>query len=258
MPDRQAWISLDSCITDYIGEAELSIHKYKKLFDIAFRGFDDMGLDFFYQIASYPLPINANQTVTIPSNCLKIVKVGPLNSAGEIIPLYCNPNLTNYDDLLPNRIAKIQSLTPPTAINVLDISPFAFNNYWNGDTFLTLYGLPSGAPFVGSFTIDETNGVIVLDPYYNYNYLMVECVVSPEQGQEYYLPIQFREAIIEWMGWRDIKHLPNTRKGQLGDKRDRKHDYYNARRMAIARYKPFRAQEAHQLNMENTRLTVKI
>lgn len=256
MPNRQGWISLDSCITDYMGEAELSIHRYKKLFDIAFRGMDDLGLDMFYQVATYALPINSNNTVTIPSNCLKLVKVGILNAQGEVVSLNRNSSLTNYDDLFPNRIAQLQSLAP--SLCPLNVSPWAFNNYWYGDTYITLYGLPSGAPFIGQYTVDEYNSVIVLDQYFNCDYLIVECVISPKEGEEYYLPIQFRESLIEWMGWRDIKNMPNTRKGSLGDKRDRKHDYYNARRLAIARYHPFYPEEAHQISVENVRLTVKI
>jgi len=255
---QTAFITLDSCITDYIDEAELSIHKYSKCFNLAFRAMDDLGIDFFYQIRTIVVPINENKTVNIPSNCLKIVKVGALNKAGEVVSLNVNSSLTSYSDLFKNRIAKLESLAPPDSLVNLNSNPSAFNNFWNDNTFSTLYGLPSGAPFIGQYKVDDANGVIVLDPYFSYEYLVLECVVSPKEGQEYYVPIQFRESIIAWLSWKDIKSMPNTRKGSLGDKRDRKHDYYNERRLAIAKYKPFYPEEMHQLSIANNRLTVKI
>lgn len=255
MSAHQQNITLDSVITDYLEESEQSIHKYKKCFNAAFRCMDDLGLDFFYQIKSVRLPINANKTVNLPNDYLNYTKVGVLNQQGKVIPLSQDNNFTSYADLFPNRIAQTQD--NPTLSN-LDISPFAFNNFWSDGSVYTLYGLPSGAPFIGNFKIDADNNVIILDHNFSYDYLILEYVGSPVEGEDYYVPIQFREALISWLSWKDIKSLPNTRRGTLGDKRDRKHDYYNDRRMAIARYKPFRAQEVHQLNMENTRLTIKI
>ena len=108
MGQHMAYISLESVITDYLGEAELSIHRYKKCFDIAFRGMDNLGIDFFYQIQSFKLPVNANLTVNLPANCLNVVKAGVLNGGGEIVPLYTNSKLTTYADLLPNRLSKTQ------------------------------------------------------------------------------------------------------------------------------------------------------
>ena len=255
---QAAFITLDSCITDYLDEAELSIHKYSKCFSAAFRAMDDLGIDFFYQIRTVVLPVNANRTVNTPSNCLKVVKVGAINQAGEVMALNINYNLTSYADLFPNRIAKIEALAPPDSLVNLDLNVNAFNNFWSDNTFSTLYGLPSGAPFIGQYKVDDANGVLILDPSFAYDYVVLECVMLPQEGEEYYVPIQFREAIIAFISWKDIKSLPNTRRGTLGDKRDRKHDYYNERRLAIARYKPFMPEEMHQLNIANTRLTVKI
>jgi len=249
------WITLDSCINDYLTLSEQSNHKYFKCFHSAFICMEKLGIDFFYQIKTMRLPINANMTANLPTDYLNYTKVGVLNNNGEIIPLNVNNNFTSYADLFPNRVSQTDDNNSLAALNP---SSYAFNNYWDNGGVYTLYGLPSGAPFLGEFKIDLDSMVIILDQFFAYDYLMLEYVSSPVQGQEYYVPIQFREAIIAWIAWKDIKSLPNTRKGSLGDKRDRKHDYYNERRMAIARFKPFRTQEAHQINMENIRLTVKI
>ena len=248
------YISLDSVVKDYMNEAEQSNHKYFKLWHIAFRGLEDLGLDFFYQIKAVKRPINSNLTVTIPADYIQWTKVGLLNSRGEIIPLYYNDKLTTYADLLPDRIEKTQD------DSLLCAGGWGVNtwcNYWNGYSYTNIYGVPSGQPFVGSFKIDTVNGVILLNEHYNHDYLMLEYVSSPQQGEEYYLPMQFREALISWLRWKDI--ISTNAKTHVANSNIlmRRKDYYNDRKNAIAKWKPVRVYEMYQSSQEMTRLSVK-
>jgi hypothetical protein len=252
---HQQYVSLDTVVNLYLDRAEQSIHKYYKCWQLAFSGMEEMGLDFFYQIKSVKLPLNANLTVSLPADYLNYSKVGVLNSQGEIIPMGYNNKLTTYADLLPNRLQQTQDNT----INDL----VAFNtpiwyNYWNNGLFTNLYGVPSGSPFIGSFKIDNHNGVILLSENFGYDYIMLEYVATPIQGQEYFIPIQFKTALMWYIAYNDIAMMPNSRKGSLGDKEQRKRAYHNERRIANARYRPVNLQEAYQWNMENQRLTVKL
>jgi hypothetical protein len=213
-----------------------------------------LGLDFFYSIKSVKLPILANKTVMLPADYLNYQKVGVLNSVGEVIPLKYNDKLTTYADLNPNRISKTED---NTLFEFYSSSSPVFYNYWNGDAYVNLYGVPSGAPFVGGFKIDNTNGVILLDENFGYDYIIMEYVSSPIQGEEYYIPVQFREAMIAWLAWRDIANIPSTRRGNLGDKRDRRHEFFNERRLANARWKPLYLAQAYEMNLEMTRMVVK-
>lgn len=235
------WITLESVILDYIEESEQSIHKYMKLFNLAFRGMDNLGVDFFYEVRTFKLPINSNGTVTIPENCLNWIKVGLFNFNGEIIPLAYNDKLSNYADLNPNRKTKNEDVTYGNLNTLYSLSSPCFYNYWDGVGFGYLYG--SGW-IGGTFKVDMTNNVIILDNWNNCNYIVLEAMISPKTEEDYYVPMVFREALIEWLGWRDIKHIPSSRKGSLGDKRDRQHDYYNARRLAIADWQPFNLEQA--------------
>jgi hypothetical protein len=255
MTPNISYISVDSCITDYMGEAELSVHKYKKLFDIAYRGMYDLGLDFFFEIRTFKIPVNSNLTVTLPGNNLNVVKAGVLNSKGEIVPLHSNSKLTTYADLLTDRIERTQD---NTVFNWdLPANGGWYYNYWASGTYTNLYGLPSGAPFVGSYKYDSVNNVLVMNENFQFDYVMVECLVSPVEGEDYFIPVQFREALIAWIAWLDIRNMPASRKGNLGDKRDRRSEYYNQRRLAIARYSPFKIDEAYQASQEQTRMTIK-
>jgi len=251
---KQGWITLDSVINDYLEESEQSIHKYVKCFNLAFRGMEQLGIDFFYQIKSVKLPVLPNKTVSLPSDYINYSKIGVLNSKGEVIPLKYNNKLTNYAELLPDRIEKTQDNTLYNFY--LPTSPI-FYNYWGSGSLGNLYGIPSGAPFVGSFKVDHGNGIILLDENFFYEYIIIEYVSSPKEGEEYYVPIVFREALIAYLAWTDIRSMPSSRKGNLGDKRDRRHEFYNERRLAQARYRPFYLDEAYQLSLEMTRMCVK-
>lgn len=249
------FILLDSIIVDYCLETEQSyVHKYTKLFNLAFRGMEQMGLDFFYKIMSVKLPVLANKTVMLPANYLNYTKCGVYNSVGEIIPLKYNDKLTTYADLLPNRIDKTQDNTLFELM--LTNTPIWFN-YWNGDVFVNLYGMPSGSPLVGSFKIDNANGVILLDENFGYDYIALEYIASPQEGCDYYVPIQFREAMIAWLAWKDSTAVPSRTHVSLGDKAAKRHEFYNERRLAGARWKPLYLEQAYEWQLENTRMTVK-
>lgn len=250
----QSWITIDSCIYDYLLESEQSNHKYYKLFHIAFRGMSEMGLDFFYQIRSVKLPINANKTVTLPSDFINYTKVGVFNEIGEVIPLEYNSKLTTYADLNPDRKGKTED---NTLLNNFVFTSPVFYNFWNGYMFFNIYGLPSGSPFIGSFKIDLANSVILLSEDFIYPYICLEYVASPQEGEQYYVPIQFREALIAYLAWKDIQNKPASSHFNLGDKRDRRHEFYNQRRLARARWRPLHWEEAFQWSLRNTRLAIK-
>lgn len=248
------WITLDSCIYDYISEAELSQNKYFKLFHLAFRCMESLGIDFFYQIKSVKIPVNANKTITLPADFRHYTKFGILNGIGQLVPLKYNSNLTTYNDLHPTRIADTQS---SNFANYYSFSSPVFFNYWNGSSYENFYGLPGGYIYAGSFNIDETNGVIVLDSAFGWTNSVLEYVANPKEGEDYYVPAVFRETIITWLAWKDIANIPSSRKGNLGDKRDRRHEYFEARRNGISQFRPFYLDQAYIANLETSRLVVK-
>jgi hypothetical protein len=86
---------------------------------------------------------------------------------------------------------------------------------------------------------------------------MLEYIASPVSGGEYFVPIQFKEAVIAYLRWKDLISLPPSRRGSLGDKRDRRAEYYNERRIAIARYDAVKLSDLYEWNLVNQRMAVK-
>lgn len=254
MSQHIQFVNLDTIITDYLTESEQSNHKYFKLFHLAFRGMEQLGLDFFYQVKSLKLPVLANLTVPLPADFLSYQKVGVFNSVGEVIPLKYNDKLTTFADLLPNRL---DVTVDNTLFDVYVAASPIFYNYWNGDVFVNLYGCPSGAPFVGGFKVDVSNGVILLGENFGYQYIVLEYVASPAATENYPVPVQFREALIAWLAWKDISNMGSKSHMSLGDKQIRRKEFYNERRLANARWNPIYLSEAYELNLDNQRMTVK-
>lgn len=254
MAEHQGWITLDSIIYDYISEAELSQNKYFKLFHSAYRCLEDIGLDFFYQIKSVKLPINDNKTVTLPADFLQYTKLGVLNGNGELVPLKYNDKLTYLSDINSNRIANTSS---SNFVNYYSYSSPVFFNFWNGTSYYNLYGVNVTGIYGGGFKIDPFNGVILLDPTFNWNGLVLEYTASPQEGQEYYVPMEFREAIISWLAWTDIRNMPISRRGNLGAIDRRRHEYFEARRRGHDKYRPFYLDQAYLTHLESSRYVVK-
>lgn len=252
MSQRQPYITLDSIINDYINEAQLSNHAYFRLWHIAYRGMENLGLDAFYQIKSVKLPVNSNLTVTLPADYLNWSKVGVLNDVGEIIPLNYNEKLTTFADLSPTRLEQTEDFTLGTWQY-----QYTWYNYWNGWMYTNVYGVPSGQPFVGSFKVDMANGVILLNDQYSYEYIMLEYVASPAPNNDYYVPLQFREALVSWLRWKDIQSVPVKTHVANSSVQMRRHDYFEDRRKALAQWKPLRISDAYQSSQEFTRLTVR-
>ena len=249
------YITLDSVINEYIDESEQSIHKYAKLYNIAYRGMERLGLDFFYKIKSVKIAVDTtNYTVRLPNDYVSYTKIGVLNAKGEIIPLKFNSKMTFFGDDMANR----QALTDDnTLVDWYQQDVPIFYNYWDGYGFTNIYGIPSGSPNVGSFNIDDANGVVLLNQNFYYDYLMIEYLSSPDPQQQFMIPLHFREAMLAWLAWRDIASMPNTRKGALGDKRERERNSYNQRRLANAQFKPLYLMQTYEWNLENQRMTVK-
>lgn len=254
MSQSMQWIDLENCVDQYISEAELSVHRKIKLKQLAYRLADELGIDFFYRVQTFLLPMLSNFTVATPANSLRVIKVGVLNAEGGVVALKRNDNISTYADTLPNRNTQIQE---NAVFNWGQSCEGTWYNGWNGNTYVNYYGAPSGAPFVGEYTVDDTNGVVVLPPGFNYPNLLVECLISPDPDSPCQVPIQFMEAIIAGLAWLDIRSLPASRRGNRGDVAARRREYYNQRRLAQARYKPFDINQAYQLSLEQQRMTVK-
>lgn len=236
------WVDINTVVSAFIDENETSEAKRFKFFQLAFRGMEQLGLDFFYSVRSVKLPINANLTATIPEGCIRVLKVGVFDANGEMVNFKKNGNISNYKSMSPDR----------RDIDTVELSydfysgveAFAFTNYYSEGYYGNYPYSRRAAFFGGEFNIDEQNGVILLNNSSIYDYVVIECVMTPEMNGIYYVPIQFKQPLISFMDW---KALPKSAKGS-GQWRTLRSDYYNERRLGHARYIAFTTSNIYDVN----------
>lgn len=250
---KGSWISLDSIVYDYLTESEQGESKFFKCWNLAFRGMEELGIDFFYEIRSVILQISSTKTAKLPSDFANYSKIGCLNSFGQITPFTYNSNLTLFADANPERLSRIQS---DSYYNLYQPESSCYYNYWDGFSYGNMYGVPSGG-YKGTFRIDEANQVIIFENEFTYNNIVLEYVALPKEGEQYFVPSIFRQALISWLAWKDIVNMPFKR-GVATNIAYREKTFWNDRRLARARYKPFHLMEAYEWNLNTQRLTVKV
>ena len=197
-----------------------------------------------YNIAAEPktlrLPVNGNQTVYFPPDCVTWVKIGIETNNGGFSVLKINNGLTTFQGNSPYRI---DGLTPDVCDGWLTPnSPFL--NYWNNTGYQTMFGVgQAGVATFGECRVDEKNNVVILSPNFHYKSILFEYISSPEKDSDYLVDVRLREPIIAFIKW---KTKTGTRQEFYGA-------FLEARRMI----KPVRMQSFQQAIRENERFTLK-
>lgn len=200
MTDIQKYVPLKTIVSYCIDEEEQSIGSFDRYWVFAFRGLVDLLFDVTAEPITVRLPVLGNKTVPFPADYISWNKIGILNNNGEVSTLKINNALTKYADSNPNRIQKLTSDitdTYPLLIN----NPYYLNYYYNG-IYQPLFGVGGGLVQYGECTVDEKNNLIVLNPEFIYDSIILEYISSPEKNGDYAVPLYTQEALVAWIKWK--------------------------------------------------------
>lgn len=222
------YVTLESIVDSYLDEAELSDVRKRRLYGIAYRGYEHIMMSFAEQPETRRFEVSANKIVELPDNFKEWVKVGVLNGDGEIVTLRENRLLTRYSGTSEDRLSLIVGPADQPQDMYLNYYDAQNNTYSNVSSF----GNPGGLAAPGEFNIDYDENILLLDPEYAYDHVMVEMLVAPDKNQTVYVPRVTSDAIHTWIAWKDIAVKSNSRRVNQTDKRDRRHEYFEARRLA--------------------------
>lgn len=194
------YIPLKEVVAEALDECEKSIGDFDRAWVMAFRGLEVA----HYNIAAEPktvrLPVNGNDTVTLPSDYVSWVKIGLLDNMGQVSTLRVNNSLTTFRDNNPNRVelltADVNSGWGGSNLNM----PF-LNYYYNG-VYTPLFGIGGGLIQFGECRVDEKNNVIVLPTDFNFPHIILEYISCPERDGDYMVDRRLREAIITFIKWK--------------------------------------------------------
>lgn len=177
-----------------------SIKDFDKCWILGFRGLKSLNQSFAAEPKTVRLPVNGNLTVTLPADYVSWSKIGVLNNLGEVCSLKVNRGLTLFRDNNPNRIADIAPNISDGFYGIYGI-PLYFN-YYNNGTYCNLFGVGGGLITYGECRVDETNGVIVLNPQFRYDNIILEYISNPQQDNDYMVEGCLQEAIIAFIEWK--------------------------------------------------------
>ncbi len=248
------WITLDELTASYLDQSAQSSTQYRRVWGLAYRAMQELGMDVFYTAQTLKLTVEANKTVILPSDYISWIKVGVMNDKGEVATLRKNTQLTSYG------IQSVNRLTMNTDGNfsmLFDPSRNFYSNFLTGGGSMQLFGLPAGTVNFGEFNIDEIEGLIYLDNNFDSAYIILEYLAAPTENSEYKIPIQCKEAVISYCAWKDIQYLGQGRRVNLSEKEERRRQWVREKRLARARVNPFRIAEANDTTREGTRLALK-
>ncbi len=259
MGETSKYKPLKDIVYMYMDEAMLTTAAFRRLWTLGVRGLEEFGLDVAGNFKTCRLCVNGNQTAELPDDYYQWSKIGTLNSSGEVTALNHNPALTNYADGSVDRLSKN---TDSINYDITDTESLFYLSFINcsgfNDQYYNYYGL-SGNQItkVGDFKVDEGRGIILLDNNFPSDYVILEYIAAPCNDEDYKVPIQAQEALIAWLSWRDIQQLAASRKVSVYDKTQRMRHFYNQKRIARERLKPFRISDAYQQSSDSVRLVPK-
>jgi len=198
--DIQKYVPLKQVISYFIDENSLSWDELDKSWVIAFRALVELNQSIAAEPITTRLPVEGNKTVVLPSDYLSWSKIGVMDSNGQLSTLKVNTAITTFKDNNPNRLSH---LTPDinNVLKSLSVVPFYYNYGYNG-SYQTLYGAGDGLVQFGECVVDETNNIIVLEPEFKYDSVLLEYVSSPQENGDYEIQTVLQEAVIAFLAWK--------------------------------------------------------
>lgn len=254
-------VKLRDIIYMYSEESKQTSAEFLRLWRMAFRGFTQMGLMAFWEPRTVEIAVNANLTATLPTDYIQWVKVGQFNRNGELQTLMINEDLTTFKDVHPSRVSLIQPEITASSGALLSDYWFDGNGLYFNDSGGVVpfrgFGLGSHLLQPGQCRFDMDNNCIVLGQDYQWPHVVLEYISAPEKNDDYSIPIQFQEAMIAWLAWRDIINIPSSNRSNRGMVQSAALQFKSQLALAKKMYRPFHLQQAEQYFREAQKLAIK-
>lgn len=230
--------SVKKIVGEFLDSSDQSSHQFRRLYNIAARGMEEFTMDITGTFKTVVLDVSANKTVALPCDYVNYSKIGVINDKGEIATFKRNDQLSNYNagiDYINNRsqgaptIESIGNWVNPTSF------PFLYYNYWSSGISYNLFGLNSGTAQIGSYKLDEENGVILLGTNTDYAQIVLEYLSDglDEAECDYFVDFRASEAFLCYIRWKNATDL--RKKFTQTEIREYKREYYRERKLAKMR-----------------------
>jgi hypothetical protein len=120
-----------------------------------------------------------------------------------------------------------------------------------------LFGLGGSVADVAQFNIDEENGLIVLGSEFKRSDVILEYVVDPLacECDTHSIHIFCQQALEDYIYWKAVSKRKDT---PANEKMRARQEYYNQKRVARNRMKPFRIGDAYDTSRRSVYMAPKL
>lgn len=251
-------ILLKTLVAQFLDSADDSSHAFRRLYNIGVRGCREFNLDILGTLKTVVLDVQPNNTAYLPTDYLSYSKIGVLNNRGEVVTYKRNDQLSQWNDIYTQQAGERQTGAP--ILNTLtpyfdqNTYPNWYYNYYLAGTYYNLFGADSGTPKVGEYKLDETNGLILLDPYNQYPQVVLEYLADgyDSTADDYEIDSRAEEAFLCYLRWKNAQDL--RKKYSQNDVRSFKIEFYREKRLAAMRINAFVLNEMEHASRVATKL----
>ena len=240
-------VPLAQIVSLYLSENDTSSHAYQRIYTIAQRGRLDLDMDVTGRLNTVNIDINFNKTGSLPPDFINYVRVGLVNSNGEIESLSYNHNLTAFKGLDYDRLNNSFIVADQNIYNAA-----VYPNQTAGVNILGTFqslGVGSAPTSRANFKIDKQANIIMLNPTATTQTVVMEYLSSGKDDvTEESISIEAQEALLAWCGWKDIQ----GNKGPANAVMMLRKEYYNQKRIAKGRRSGMQLHHINEAVRETT------
>lgn len=233
--------------------------------NLALRGIRELGFDMMKRVRSLRLPIEDNDTVTLPDDFVSLVKLGVIGQDGLVYVFGENKNI-NYsqkyatdnagnvidsdDDGINDRVDAKGSTV---GMGIFGEDEYLiFSNYIYQNNVGQLYGLGGGF-YQGQYRLNMDQNRIEISSG-EFGEVVIEYIADEALSVNPTVHVEAEEALRAYIY---LKLIEKKGSVPMAEKNRARAEYYNERRKANARIKAFSKEEALKTIRKNTKQSPK-
>lgn len=266
------YVDINTVVNDFIvtmdGDDFVSGASDNAIRSFALRGVRDMGFDMLKMVRSLKLPVESNNTITLPDDYVEWTKIGSVGSDGIVYVMGENKNInmsqkyaelsdgSNYDtdgDGLYERVdsrGATDGISPVADEGIIDgMNSYIFRNYVHGSESGRLYGL-GGGHYYGEFRVNTDQNRIELKTNESTKEVVMEYIADEARSTNPRVHVFAEEALRSYIYYKLIERKSSV---PIGEKQRARQEYYNERRIANARINSFTKEELLKTIRKNTK-----
>tara|TARA_R100000388_G_C7228370_1_gene153118 strand:+ start:11 stop:835 length:825 start_codon:yes stop_codon:yes gene_type:complete len=269
------YIDINKVVNDFIvtmdGDDYVSEVSDNAIRSFALRGVRDMGFDMLKVVRSIKLPVESNNTVTLPDDYVSWTKIGTVGDDGIVYVMGENKNInmsqkyseindknydTDGDGLLEREDSRSATSggSPLADSGITDgMNSYLFRNYIHGSDAGGLYGV-GGGHYYGEFRINNDQNRVELKVKNDIKEIVMEYVADEARSSNPRVHIFAEEALRAYIYYKLIERKSSV---PGGEKQRARAEYYNERRLANSRINSFTKEELLKTIRKNTKQSPK-